>query len=211
MALNTLIDMQENERKRIAGDMHDQIGPMLSAVKLKINTLKLIDNHNELELLVNEITNNMDTVIRDVRQIVRNLSPTNLEKHGLVQAIEDFKSVIEKNHIRFEFIQEGMENGMKENARMNIYRIIAELINNSLRHSDSSLIKLIMKSYEKKTIIVYTDNGTVHDEDESPDHGMGLKSIESRVTSFRGKLFCKPDFINGAFYQITFDNQMLFN
>jgi len=210
-ALNAMIDMQEIERKRLADDMHDQIGPMLSAIKLKINAIRQMHEASEIRDVINETNSYIDVLIQDVRQVVRNLSPTNLEKQGLIQTIQDFKGVIEKNNIRFEFAHEGIENSMKEKAKINIYRIVAELINNSIRHSHCTLIKLVMKVYEKKTIILYTDNGSGNQEEQMEDHGLGLKNIESRVASFRGQLFQKKDFTDGAFYQISFDNYILMN
>lgn len=209
-ALNAVIDMQEFERKRIAEDMHDQIGPILSAIKLKINSIMQMKNISEIENTIKETTSHMDTIIQHVRQVVRNLSPTKLNENGLIQTIEDFKNTIEDGHnIRFEFMHEGMEIRMREKAEINLYRIIAELINNSLKHSRCSFIKLIMKKYEKETIIIYTDNGNNSEPFKTEMPGIGLKNIESRVNSFRGKLHRNENFANGAFYSITFDNYVL--
>jgi signal transduction histidine kinase len=209
-ALNAVINMQESERRRIAGDMHDQIGPMLSAIKLKINSIRQMKNSSEIDDTVKETTKYVDTLISDMRQVVRNLSPTNLNRHGLIQAIEDFKSVIEQNNnMRFEFMHEGMGSRMKENAEINIYRIVAELINNSLKHSECTVIKLLMKKYENKTIIIYSDDGINVKSEKLPVPGMGLKSIESRIKSFKGTLHRKEGFDEGAYYSITFDNYIL--
>lgn len=209
-ALNAVIDMQESERKRIANDMHDQVGPMLSAIKLKINSIKQIKDLTEIDYIIRESTSNMDTLIQDIRQVVRNLSPTMLSKYGLIQTIEDFKNVIERNNeIQFEFFHDGLYARMSEKAEINIYRIVAELINNSLKHSGCTLIKLTMKMHVKKTTITYTDNGINSNSDSVSSSGMGLKSIESRVNSFNGKLIFKGNFSGGANYQIIFDNYIL--
>ena len=210
VALNAVIDMQEFERKRIAEDLHDQIGPILSAIKLKINSMRQTKNISEIESTVKETTSHLDTIIQDVRQVVRNLSPTKLNENGLIQTIEDFKNTIEEGHnIRFEFMHEGMDTRMREKAEINLYRIIAELINNSLKHSGCSLIKLMMKRYEKKTIIIYTDNGVNSGPGKMAKPGMGLKNIESRVNSFRGTLHSNKSFADGAYYSIAFENYIL--
>ena len=209
-ALNAVIDMQEYERRRIAGDLHDQIGPMLSAIKLKINAIRQTMNIPEIEKTVKETEVYMNTLIQDIRQVVRNLSPTNLESRGLIQTIEDFKEIIEKgNHVKFEFKHEGMEKRLAEKAEMNLYRIIAELINNSLKHSGCTLIKLLIKMYEKKTVIIYTDNGVNRYIGKLDSPGMGIKNIESRVNSFKGYLDRDETFSQGAYYAITFDNIIL--
>jgi len=210
-ALNSMIEIQEKERRRIAEDMHDQIGPMISALKLKISSIKYMEDTAEVRKTVSEVTRNIDMLMQDVQKIIRNLSPANLEKYGLIQTIKDYKNAIEQtNKIKFEFSHESIEERMKENARINIYRIVSELINNSLKHSDCSLIQLVMKTYESKTMIVYTDNGSNCREGIAV-LGMGLNNIESRVISFRGKLYHNKSFADGAFYQITFDNNFLMN
>jgi len=211
-SLNSVFEMQENERKRISMDLHDEIGPMLSAIKLRIYSIRQLRNQSEIENMVSEVAVHLDTLIQDVRQIIRNLSPTNLRKAGLIHTIETFKNAIEcNNNIRFEFMHEGLEVPMNEKAELNIYRIVSEFINNSLRHSQCSLIKLIIKRYAEKTLILYSDNGNKKEKSIAINMGMGLQNIESRVNYFQGSIYRKPDFAEGAFYQISFDNRTLFS
>lgn len=209
-ALNAVLEMQESERKRIAEDLHDELSPMLSAVKLKINSIRQMQSTDEIEQIVKETTTYVDSIIQDVRLVVRNLSPTNLSKYGLVQSIEDFKNTVEKNNrIKFDFMHEGLEKRFKESAEINIYRILSEMINNSVKHSNCDAIKLLIKVYKDKTSILYTDNGQKIQTEEKSHAGMGLRNITSRVNLFKGELHKKKDFSTGAFYQILFDNHIL--
>ena len=205
--LNAMIEMQEQERSRIAEDMHDELGPMLSAIKLKLNSVKLLKSVPDVTVSLTETSADLDRVIQDVRNIVRNISPTNMSKYGLIQSIVDYKNTIERDdRISVEFLHEGMEGRLNENAEINIYRIISEMINNSLKHSNGSRIKIIMKMFRKKTSIVYVDDGS-SEENRFDFSGMGLKSIRARVNLLHGQLETAQDFSNGAFYQIVFDNK----
>lgn len=210
-SLKSAIDIQERERKRIAEDIHDQIGPMISAIKLKINSIKHMQSMEEVQRTVAETSSYIDMLMKDVRKTIRNLSPTNISENGFIKSIHDFKSVVERNDIEFLVLHEGVENKISERAKLNLYRIISEMINNSIKHSGCTAIKVIMKMYEHSTLFLYVDNGSARHDQSIQSLGMGLKNIQSRVASLQGKLYCNEHFGDGAFYQILFDNHALLN
>lgn len=206
--LSAVIATEENERKRIAEDMHDEIGPMLSAIKLQINAFVSSKTKEDLEVSVKETSVHLNEVIQNVRNIVRNLSPVKLVSHGLIQSIEDFRNLIEKNgRIKFCFMNHGITWPLREDAETNIYRIVSEMINNSLKHSSCNEIKLAFRMFEKKFIILYTDNGNQKPGEKSVSGGMGVGNIISRVGMLKGRICTKSDFNRGAFYYITLDNK----
>lgn len=209
--LNAVITTQENERKRIAEDMHDEIGPMLSAIKLQINTFGSHAIKEELEESIKETSNHLDTVIQNIRGIVKNLSPAQLHKQGLIQSIEDFRMIIKKDiRVQFNFQYDSIDEKWNEQAEANIYRIVHELINNSLKHSNCNEINLSLRRYEKTFLIQYTDNGTMKMVTKNDSVGMGMQNIKSRVAMLGGKLINHNDFSHGAFYQITIESKNLF-
>jgi len=198
------------ERKRIADDLHDEIGPMLAAIKLRMFTIKRMKNPLEISSTLDEITTDIDFLIQDVRKIIRNITPNWLERYGLIKSIEEFRNLIQKNNIDFDFLYDVSENDLNENARLNIYRIIMELINNSIKHSHCKIIKLFFKTYSDKTMIYYLDDGCKAKSIEGRQSGMGLKSMKARVEALRGKIYFTNDFQNEAFCQIQLDNKILF-
>jgi signal transduction histidine kinase len=206
--LNAILETQENERKRIAEDMHDEIGPMLSAIKLQINSFLSLQTKEDLESNIKETSGYLNVIIQNVRNVVRNLSPANLSNHGLVKSIEDFRNIIEKDgHIRFNFMNEGIGSRWKETAEINIYRMVNEMINNSLKHSNCNEINLALRMYEKEFLVLYTDNGSIQEANAVNSSGMGVKNISSRANMMNGKVSTYRDFTRGAFYFITFENR----
>jgi len=199
----------QQERKRIADDLHDEIGPMLATLKLRVGSIKGILNQKERDTILDEIATDIDFLIHDIRKIIRNITPDKLQRYGLFRSIEDFRSLVQKNNIHFDFRFEGVENNLKEEARINIYRIMMELINNSIKHSRCKIIKLFFKTYPDKTIIVYTDDGCQKELIGNSYSGMGLNSIRSRVDALKGRITFNKDFQNGAFCQILFENKTL--
>jgi len=197
------------ERKRIADDLHDEIGPMLSAIKLRLLTLKRMESHQEISSAVDKITTDMDFLIQDVRRIIRNISPGKLKQDGLIKSIEDYRNLIQMNNIHFDFKVEIVENDLKEEASINIYRILLELINNSIKHSHCKKINVLFKTYNYKTLILYSDDGCKQTTNDTSQICMGLKSIKTRVDALEGKIDLSENFSNGAFCEILFDNKVL--
>jgi len=198
------------ERKRIADDLHDEIGPMLAGIKLKIAAVKKMQNPSEISSALDEITTNIDLLIQDFRKIIRNITPSWLERFGLIKSIEEYRSLIQRNNIHFDFLYEVSENNLNDEARLNIYRIIMELINNSIKHSHCKIIKLFFKTYSDKTIIYYLDDGCKHFLNDGKQNGMGLNSINARVDALKGKISFTSYQNDGAFCQILLDNKTLF-
>ncbi len=209
--LQALISAEDRERSRIAKDLHDDLGPLLSGIKLQINLLDAGSDAGQLEAILTETSVQLDNAIGNVRYVVRNLMPPGLEKYGLVKSILDFQNIISKSeNKKFEFLHSGFESRLNASAELNIFRIIHELINNSLKHSNCNLIKLELNLNDELLRINYSDNGkSTPSKIESP--GMGLSNIESRVNLFNGKLIQPLDFSEGALYIIEFKSYKVFD
>jgi len=207
--LRNTISIQLSERRRIADDLHDHVGPSLSAIKLQLHAIKDLKCKTEMSDMINKVTKDIDILIHDIRKIIQNLTPENMKINGLRKSIEDYRNIVQKNNIQFDFHFEGCEANLREEAQINIYRIVIELINNSLKHSHCSNIKLIFKTYLNKTILVYSDNGCQEKSVSTLINGMGLRSIQSRVKALNGNIFLKNCFYDGAFCNITFNNSSL--
>ncbi len=208
--LNAIIAAEDTERTRIAKDMHDDLGPLLSGIKLQINLLSGNSSPDQIETALSQTSLQLDNAIDNIRYIVRNLMPPGLQKHGLIKCILDFQFIVSKSkNTRFEFTHTGMENRFNEAAELNIFRVIHELINNSLKHSDCSQINLDMNLADGILRIYYTDNGKTMTSNPMRI-GMGLQNIESRVNLFDGSLTKPLDFTEGAKYSIEFNVKKLF-
>jgi two-component system, NarL family, sensor kinase len=205
--LEAELQIQESERERIARDLHDDINIHLIAVKMLINNFRL-DSPEEAKQAVIESSERLNTIIADIRNIVRNLGAANVKHKGLVETIEETGRWLERGKkFRFHFIHEGLTRKLSGKAEINIYRIIFEMINNSLKHSNGDTINLSLKMDETQMLLIYSDNGTSFKSTDTG--GMGLDNITKRAELLKGTISKNADFSHGAFYHIIFENKFL--
>jgi signal transduction histidine kinase len=190
----------EKERSRIASDLHDELGPLLSAVKMKINSFDLADSGDYPEL---EKTNDhIDIVIKRMREISFDLMPSSLLKKGLRTALNEYFSFLKKEYtIHFIFINEA-DSSINENKAVNIYRIVQEVIHNSIKHSKATEILTEIKIVANKISLAMSDNGTGFNYKEmlGQDSGIGLNSINNRVEIAGGRMSVNSSHDQGTKY-----------
>ncbi len=173
-----VIQTQETERQRLAKDLHDDLGGTLSAIKGKIANEKASQ----------EAINLVEKAIDDLRYISRNLSPPELENDGLIISIKNTIDRIQHvSNIHFTLITFGEKQRLNQDIKLNIYRIITELINNVLKHSkaQNAIIQIIY--YQEYIQILVEDDGVGIKSDKN-NWGIGLKNINSRVEFLGAKL-----------------------
>ncbi|MGB3467945.1 MAG: ATP-binding protein [Cyclobacteriaceae bacterium] len=181
------IKNQEKERYRIATDLHDEIGALLTTTKLYTDQIDSTDTIDELTRIKNKANALLDETIDNVRRISLDLRPVILENFGISEAIENLKNQI--NHtgdikIVTDLSEFGRFNYEQELA---LYRIIKELINNTMKHAEASLIEIQVAKTGRNICLTYQDNGKGF-APEQKSNGLGLKSIESRLNLLQSKL-----------------------
>lgn len=201
-ATQALLDGEEAERKRLARDLHDGLGGMLSVVKLKLLNMKgnvvLHESdvpvfHNALEML--------DSSIRELRRVAHNLMPESLMRYGLKAALTDFCESIDQVTLHFF----GEERRLEEKYEVASFRIIQELINNALKHSAADQINVQVIIETDRMNLVVQDNGKGFDPaliDKTKT--TGLSSIYSRVESLGGQIDLMSSPGQGTEVQINF-------
>lgn len=181
--LNAVIESQESERKRIGADLHDEIGGALSAIKLMLNTSKQQDPINLDH--ISSAKQLIDQMIIDVRHIAHDLSPPGLAMFGLHTSLEAFISLInQSDEIEIQLIHEPLMEGqvLSEKTELALFRIITQLISNTLKHAEASLVEISFKPQPNQLEISYTDNGKGFDMSSIAEHkGLGLQNIKSRL------------------------------
>jgi len=188
--LNAVINTEENEKKRFAKDLHDGLGPLLSAVKMSLSALNERIKDQSGIVILNNTNHLVNEAINTIKDISNNLSPHVLLNFGLASALSAFTTKInETKAIEIDF-KSNMENQRLENDKeVVIYRATCELINNSIQHSGASRIEIELNKHEKFITLQFYDNGrgfdisTLNREDTE---GMGLSNIETRVKSIEG-------------------------
>ncbi|WP_298547211.1 sensor histidine kinase [uncultured Aquimarina sp.] len=187
--LKTAIQSQEEERTRIAKELHDDVGAMLTTTKLYIGQIEPELSPEELTGIADKIGGFFDDMIQSVRSISQDLRPVVLEKLGFLEAIDSLVQTIkDSGKIKISFVNNTTQ-PIAKTKELNIYRIIQELITNTLKHAEASDIKIEMKNQNDSLIIVYEDNGKGLDQKQLQYRkGLGLKNIESRLSVLSGTI-----------------------
>ncbi|MDO8367190.1 MAG: sensor histidine kinase [Saprospiraceae bacterium] len=177
--LHKNIEQVESERHRIATDLHDELGGIFSTLKLKINHL---DRENNLERLIAESREIIDTGIASVRRISHSMTPPGLEMFGLSDALT---SLFQKNdgpQLNVDFVCSPDFPRLESKIELGLYRMAQELLNNSIRHAEASKILLNLSHLEREVIFEFSDNGKGFDPAILQSRsGLGLKNIEARA------------------------------
>lgn len=183
-ASHALLEGETTERVRLSRDLHDGLGGMLSVAKLKIVNMKgnLTIPEEDVEVL-NSAIEMLDGSIKELRRVAHNLMPESLIKFGLNAALSDFCRSAEK--VNYHFF--GKERRLADNLEVTIFRIVNELVNNALRHSNAISINVQLILDDERASVVVEDDGTGFDISSIDGFsGTGLKNVRSRVESFNG-------------------------
>jgi signal transduction histidine kinase len=191
--LSAVINAEEKERDRVSREIHDGLGPLLSTIKLYVNELEDEGNGPEekKELLThtNELINE---AISSSRSISNNLTPRMILDFGLVKAIESFiKKINITQKIKIIFENRNISERLDQTIELILYRIITELINNTLKHAEAGKIEIYLEILDGSLQVTYIDDGKGFDKDQvmrDENTGMGLKNISSRLESINGTL-----------------------
>jgi signal transduction histidine kinase len=205
LSAKTLVEVQEQERKRIARDLHDGLGVLLSTTKMQFSSIR--DSNPENRPLIERAIGLLEQATGDVRKISHNMMPGLLTRLGLYEAVEDlFENIsdmpdylvtcqIEENLIR-----------LPENKEIMLYRIIQEWVNNTLKHAAAKSISMNISATDEHLRIEYNDDGRGYDAAIISDptvESLGLKSIASRVDFLNGQLTTDTGPGKGVRYVLT--------
>lgn len=190
-SLQGVLEGQEQERKRVAIDLHDRLGGILSMVKLHFSAVeeKLPEDNPEKKkfLTASEL---LDLAAGEVRSISHNLLSGVLAKFGLLPALKDLTDRInESGEIKLNLIHYNIENALNGEQELQIYRIVQELISNILKHSEAheATIQLIRNDDEKKVNLIVEDDGKGFNPNApSLSGGIGLSNLKARVGKLNG-------------------------
>lgn len=194
--LKTIIETEEKERSNFSSELHDGMGPLLSTMKLYLGSLKKeATPAKEKNRIISEIQNILEEAIVTTKEISNNLTPSILQDFGLVVALEAFIERIKSGSKTIIQLNTDIYNNKQDkNIELNLYRIITELINNTLKHAKATRIEIYLSSDNQITSLNYMDNGIGFDLYKSYAPGNakhGLKNIASRVSSINGTLEIK--------------------
>jgi signal transduction histidine kinase len=202
-ASQALLEGESEERKRLARDLHDGLGGMLSVVKL--NLIHMQGNAIMPESDIPAFRNALDMLdgsIRELRRVAHNLMPESLMRYGLRAALSDFCRTID--HVTLHFF--GDDGRIEEKFEVAIFRIAQELVNNAIKHSGANQINVQLIQEKNRVNLVVQDNGSGFDATVlQPDKTTGIRNIRSRVESLGGQLELSSFQDKGTEVQVNFN------
>lgn len=188
-SMRYVIEGQEIERERIAKDLHDSLGGLLSTIKLQFDQV----SSKKADLLemkeYDKAHKLLDIAVEEVRTISRNLQPGSLQNLGLVPAIKDLVNRFEgEGYPDIDFQYYEMPEKIDKMISLSVYRIIQELLNNSLKHAQAHEILIQINTEDDELVIQYEDDGIGFEQNNLRRKGMGLENIKSRVNYMHGTI-----------------------
>ncbi len=185
--LHSTILTQEEERKRIARDLHDEIGSKLNVILLNLH--RLAPSSKDQQEIAHEVHDLINDTISTTRRISHDLLPPTLEEFGLVEAIKELRDNLQRSGaVEMDFQLEKKTDIQDQLIELNLFRVLQELVNNSIRHGNANTISIELSLKENTIDLVYQDNGKGFDiEQLSQKKGLGMKNIESRLNMIQAE------------------------
>lgn len=173
-----MLEGQDQERLRIARELHDRLGSTLATIKLGLQNEDLPQAQQQVTLV--------NTAISEVRTIAHDLSGGNIEQYGLAAALNELKNTLDRSgKITLNLFMEAVN--IQASLHVTIYRIVQELVSNTLKHAEATEITLQLSTVDEQLNLIYEDNGKGFDLDQYQP-GMGITNIRHRIEKWNGSL-----------------------
>lgn len=198
------IDSTEIERKRIAADLHDSIGSALWAVKLNIAFLgRSVDFSGELKDSYSETMRMLDQSVDSVRRISWELTPEAFNHTGLASSIKEFCTRLDGKGQKVIYEEQGRSVFWKNDRALMVYRIVQELVNNAVKHAQSTVIKVKLRWNPQSLEIEVSDDGIGFVLNEKVRSGVGWWNITNRSNKIGSKVIVKENIPKGSAIELT--------
>ncbi|MDX8339584.1 histidine kinase [Draconibacterium sp. IB214405] len=185
------LEVEFKERKRIAADLHDGLGSILSSIALFIKLIEKDCSNNAENKSLIQVKELSGIALENLEATINNLNPSILNKYGLIKSLEILCDKINDiGEVTCSVNSADSEIKLDPNMELNMYRICNELINNTLKHAGASILSIDIQQIKKTVVILYRDNGKGFNPDLIPtfdEEKMGLRNIIKRIESFGGK------------------------
>jgi len=189
LAMKAVIEAEEAERQRIAKDLHDGVGQMMSAAKMNLSAFEHAASFRSADerFTFEKIIDLVDESCKEVRAVSHNMMPNALLKNNLAAAIREFINKLDSKALKVHLYTEGLDERLDSNIETVLYRVIQECVNNVIKHSGANMVDISMIKEQGEITATIEDNGKGFDtSDASKFDGIGLKNIKTRVEYLKG-------------------------
>lgn len=183
-AIDAMIEGQEKERQRIADDLHDDLGGLMATLKLHFNALKEKPDSE----MFDKTSDLLDQAYSKIRSVAHTKNSGVMANKGLLKALHDMANTISAtNKLHVEIVDHGLNNRLENSLELTIFRIIQELITNTIKHANATETMVHITKHDDSLNIMVEDNGNGFDTKSiSKSTGMGIHSIEKRIENYGG-------------------------
>lgn len=192
LATEAVIEAEEKERKRIAGDLHDGVGQLMSAARMNLSLVanEVKFENEEQKAAFEKALSLVDDSCKEVRAVSHNIMPNALLKAGLASAIRDFLHKIDHRVLEVNLYADGINDRLPSNIEMVLYRVVQECVNNVIKHSGASKLDITLIKDEDGITVTVEDNGKGFNptEKQAEDAGIGLKNMQTRIHYLKGTI-----------------------
>jgi signal transduction histidine kinase len=187
--LNAVLEGQEEERRRIAKELHDGLGQTLTAVKLNYQTLSEKAISPEYQKDFKKLETMLESANAEVRSISHQMMPRELEQFGLIAAVEGMlKLNLENTPLKYHFEYSGFRQRVGNQVELVLFRVLQELVNNVIKHSGANMLQVQLLKHTNHVVMSVSDNGHGFEVEKHEKKGIGLLNIAGRIDGIKGHL-----------------------
>ncbi len=189
LATKSVIVAEENERRRIAADLHDGVGQMMSAAKMNLSAFEadIPFSSEQQKVSYEKVISMVDECCKEIRSVSHQMMPNALLKSGLARAVKEFIDKIDARVLKVNLHTEGLNERLDSNVETVLYRVIQECVNNVIKHSGANALDISLIRDEDGIAATIEDNGRGFViKDKEKIEGIGLKNIRSRIQFLKG-------------------------
>jgi two-component system NarL family sensor kinase len=205
MATRAVISAEENERKRIAADLHDGIGQTMSAAKMNLSAIEsdFVFSGDEQKKSFEKIIDMVDECCKEIRSVSHQMMPNALLKSGLASAVREFINKIDARVLKINLHTEGLNERLDSNVETVLYRVIQECVNNVIKHSGANMLDISLLKDGDGIAATIEDNGKGFEMASLENkEGLGIKNIKSRINFLKGTVEIDSSPNNGTLIAI---------
>jgi len=211
IALQSLIEGQEQERQRIASDLHDGLGALLSTVRLQFDSVKTQQLPEQQLQQFQKSKELLAIACRETREIAHNMMPGSIQKFGILSAIKDMcDAIIHAQGIQVDFQSLHFDGQLPDDQKIAIFRIVQELLNNIIKHAQATEVLVQITQINQQLEIIVEDDWLGFSINETENfEGMGLSSVRSRVEYLQGEMEVESVLEEGSTFTILIPLQSI--
>lgn len=203
--LKAVMDGEEKERSRMAKELHDGVGGLLSATKMHLSVLQNDQRFPDVNNHFGHTVSMLDSASQEIRMIAHNLAPDLLVKLGLTKALAAYFTRLQSSDFKVDFIKVGDVPRLKGSFELLVYRIIQELTTNVIKHAYSNYVLVQMSAHDQVLSITVEDNGVGLKDGDS--EGIGFSNLKSRIDAFNGYMEIESSANGGTTVFVEFEIQ----